>query len=121
MGRTVCLHAVKSLTYLRGGGHLWLFLNWAGGLSALGCRVIWLDEVPGGLKSREVEARVDTLKGYLQPHGLAESLALYPRDGRPLPAAVARRCLDLDAASEADLLLNMHYNTPPEVVGRFRR
>jgi hypothetical protein len=43
-------------------------------------------------------------------------VALFRCAEPPLAAA-----LDLDAATEADLLLNFRYGTPPEVVGRFRR
>ena len=27
----------------RGGGHLWVYLNWALGLHAVGCDVTWLE------------------------------------------------------------------------------
>ena len=38
MSLTVCLSAWNTLTYPKGGGHLWAYLNWALGLRALGCR-----------------------------------------------------------------------------------
>ena len=41
---TVCL-AADAMFYMRGGGHLWVYLNWALSLRALGCRVIWLETV----------------------------------------------------------------------------
>jgi hypothetical protein len=31
-----------TLGYPEGAGHLWVYLNWALSLHALGCRVIWL-------------------------------------------------------------------------------
>jgi hypothetical protein len=45
MSATVCLSTNTSLSYPQGGGHLWIFLNWALGLRALGCEVIWLETV----------------------------------------------------------------------------
>ena len=42
MSLTVCLCA-DTLGYLAGGGHMWVYLNWALGLRALGCRVVWLE------------------------------------------------------------------------------
>src|SRR5215216_4362569 len=45
MSVTVCLSTNTSLSYPQGGGHLWIFLNWALGLRALGCEVIWLETV----------------------------------------------------------------------------
>jgi hypothetical protein len=35
--------AANSLGYPEGGGHLWLYLNWALGLKLLGCEVVWLE------------------------------------------------------------------------------
>src|SRR5215211_519272 len=57
MSVTVCLSTNQTLNYPQGGGHLWVFLNWALGLRALGCEVIWLEtvsnkETVSALKSR---------------------------------------------------------------------
>jgi hypothetical protein len=41
---TVCL-ATKTLHCPHAGGHCWVYLNWALGLRAIGCRVIWLESV----------------------------------------------------------------------------
>jgi hypothetical protein len=121
MSITVCLRPTNTLSYLNGGGHFWVFLNWACGLAALGCRVIWLEEVPPDLSDAEARARVATLKSYLRPHGLADGLALCSAGGEALPPGISDGCLDLDAAAGADLLLNMRYDLPAEVVKRFRR
>ena len=148
MGITVCLSANTTLSYPQGGGHLWVFLNWALGLRALGCEVIWLETVSdkesvAALKSsrkfrrlgleqdglverptelvHEVQANVATLKRRLERYGLAERLALCSWDGEALSDEVTNGCLDLEAAAEADLLLNLRYDLPGEVVERFRR
>jgi hypothetical protein len=148
MSVTVCLSTNQTLNYPQGGGHLWVFLNWALGLRALGCEVIWLEtvsnkETVSALKSRrkynglrlerdglverssdlmyEVQANVATLKRRLERYGLAENLALHSWSGETLSDEVTKGCLDLEAAAEADLLLNLRYNLPGEVVGRFRR
>jgi hypothetical protein len=152
MSVTVCLSTNTTLNYPQGGGHLWVFLNWALGLRALGCEVVWLETVSegesaGALKSRrkyrrlglepdgladglagrtdepahEVRANVATLRGRLERYGLAGRLALCSRGGEALSEEVTRGCLDLEAAAEADLLLNMRYDLPGEVVERFRR
>jgi hypothetical protein len=148
MSVTVCLSTNQTLSYPQGGGHLWVFLNWALGLRALGCEVIWLETVsdqesisalksrrkyrrlrlePDGLEERpsdwvhEVQANVATLKRRLERYGLAENLALYSWGGEILSDEVTKGCLGLEAAAEADLLLNLRYNLPGEVVERFRR
>jgi hypothetical protein len=148
MSITVCLSTNQTLNYPHGGGHLWVYLNWALGLQALGCEVIWLETVSdeesiSALKSRrkygrlrlerdghvepasdflhEVQTNVATLKRRLEPYGLADNLALHSREGEALSGEVTNGCLDLEAAAEADLLLNLRYSLPGEVVGRFRR
>jgi hypothetical protein len=142
MSITVCLATNQTLDYPRGGGHLWVYLNWALGLRALGCEVIWLETVSkkestkalmrrrlerNGLAEspddpvREVQTNVATLKSRLERFGLGGCLALHPSDGETLPDELTEGCLSLEAAAEADLLLNLRYNLPEEVVGRFRR
>src|SRR5215211_9435895 len=143
MSVTVCLSTNTTLSYPQGGGHLWVFLNWALGLRALGCEVIWLEKVSDkesvaaldrrrrlerdGLAEdpndpvHELEAHVATLKRRLERYGLAERLAVYSSGGEVLSDEVTKGCLDLEAATEADLLLNLRYSLPGEVVARFRR
>ena len=48
-------------------------------------------------------------------------LALHSWTDETLPREIADACLDLDAVAEADLLLELRYNTPSHVVKRFRR
>lgn len=120
MSITVWL-AASTLGYPQGGGHLWVYLNWALGLRALGCRVVWLEAVDPQTPVHEVQALTLALKRRLERQGLAECLALCSKNGEPLPRAVAERCLDIEAAAEAHLLLNLAYDIPPQVVERFQR
>src|SRR5438309_950255 len=62
-----------------------------------------------------------TLKARLEPYGFADAIALFPLGDEPLPLDLTEGCLDLDAAAEADLLLNLWHSLPAPVVGRFRR
>jgi glycosyltransferase involved in cell wall biosynthesis len=117
MSLTVCL-AANTLSYPQGGGHLWVYLNWALGLRALGCRVIWLETVEPDRPTLQVRALVASLRSRLQRHGLAELLALCPATGSRLAADALEGCLE---DPEADLLLNLQYSLHPDVVRRFRR
>ncbi|HEY2945025.1 MAG TPA: hypothetical protein VGN09_21510 [Vicinamibacteria bacterium] len=119
MALTVCFSA-NTLGYPTGGGHLWVYLNWALGLRTLGCEVIWLERIAQS-RPDSLGGRVAELKSRLAPYGFADRLALCHAPGVSVPGEVAKECLDLDAATEADLLLNFRYGEPPEVVGRFRR
>src|SRR5207237_4559619 len=40
---TVCLAAARTVAYPQGSGHLWVYRQWALGLRALGCDVLWRD------------------------------------------------------------------------------
>jgi hypothetical protein len=100
---------------------LWAYLNWALGLRALGCRVIWLESVMPTDPLEEVRAKVITLKNRLARYNLADSVTLCSSTDRPLPFTMLEHCLPLEAATEADLLLNLSYGLPTDVVRRFCR
>ncbi len=122
MSITVCLAPARTIRYPQGGGHLWVYLQWALGLRALGCRVIWLEGLdPRARGVRAPRRLIAGLKSRLQPFGLSESVALFSADGGPLPRELAQDSLDLDAAAEADLLVNLWHSLPAAVVRRFRR
>jgi hypothetical protein len=121
MSATVCLWA-DTFGYPEGGGHAWVFLNWALGLRALGCRVIWLEAAEPTTPVAEVRRLTAALKTRLERYGLAEGVALCSCTPEPLPPGAAAGCLDLEsAAAAADLLLNVSYNGDAAVLGRFRR
>lgn len=119
-GLTVSLLA-NTICYPKGGGHMWAYLNWALGLRSLGCRVIWLELVDQRFPANELEAYTAALKNRLDRYNLAESLALTSVTDKPLADGVARECLDLDAAIQADLLLNMRHDPSPKLIQQFRR
>ena len=69
-----------------------------------------------------MQTNVATLKRRLERYGLAESLALHSWSCEVVPDEVAKGCLDFfETAAEADLLLNLRYNLPTQMVERFRR
>src|SRR6266849_1706113 len=123
MSPTVCV-SVNTLHYPQGGGHMWVFLNWVLGLRELGCAIVWMEGiVKGGWTPgpREPAERLAELKQRLAPYGLAEKVALWTNDGTAIPPDLSDQCLALDAAADADLLLNLNYQTPAAIVKRFRR
>jgi hypothetical protein len=118
---TVCFTA-KNIYYLKGGGHFWVPLNWALGLRALGCDVIWLELIDPRTRVEEVRTLTRQLKDRLEPYGLRDAVALSSITTEPLDPAVVDGCLDLGAAAgRADLLVNLRYDLPAEQVRRFRR
>ena len=121
MSVTVCLAPRSTLTYPEAGGYLWIFLNWALGLRALDCDVVWLELAPPAMAAPALRDQVAALRRRLEPYGLARSVALAPFPGHDLPPDAGEDCLDLEAATQADLLLNVRCGMPGELVTRFRR
>ena len=118
MSLTVCLGAC-SLDKARASAYLWMFLNWALGLTSQGCRVVWLTTFPDGKADEEVTSGLVALQGVLARYGLLGAVAVCPRSGTGSNVA-SLDALDLDAAAEADVFLNLAYHQSG-VVGRFRR
>ena len=121
MSLTVCVAPANTVAYPHGGGNLWVYLHWALGLKALGCRVIWLEALDLGRPLPATKGNVAALRERLERFGLAESLALCSLDGASLSRDLAAPALDLEEAAEADLLVNLWHSLPAAVVRRFRR
>jgi hypothetical protein len=119
MNPTICLATKQTLQWPKAAGHFWVYLNWALGLQALGCRVIWLERVTKELETEQVPELVRNLKCRLERYGLGSSLALVADNDASLPEDVLDGCNHFDEALEADLLLNLAYDIPD--VGSFRR
>src|SRR5439155_384097 len=68
----------------------------------------------------DVRKCIATLKERLEPYGFADAIALFPLNDKPLPRDLVEGCLDLDAAAEADLLLNLWHSLTSSVVSRLR-
>jgi hypothetical protein len=121
---TVCMTPL-TLGYPQGGGHLWVYLNWALSLQALGCRVIWLEDIGEHAATNPdelVEHDIATLSARLASHGLDEALALTSFSAHELPAELVDGRPGLEfAAAEADLMLDFAYDTPQWALARFRR
>ena len=120
MARTIWLGAT-TLGYPRGGGHLWIYLNWALSLRAAGCDVVWLEAVNPNWPAADVRRLVDDLRGRLDPYGLGDSIAFCSDEPEPIPTGADEGCLPLEAAREADLLLSMGYLAFAEGRRLFRR
>ena len=116
----VCLGA-GALDYPegKGGGHTWVFLNWALGLRSVGCRVIWLESKPPRISVDVARERLSILRRSLKHHGF-EEIALGPSNGEPVAPELSDHYLSsVDAAAEADLLLDLGHNRSPIEVKRF--
>lgn len=104
---TVVISPFDVATFPAGGGHFWVYTQYAQGLLQLGCEVVWLERVHEELP----EAATATFFDRMERYGLGGNAFLY-QDEREVPEAIARR---------ADLLLNFDQSIDPAVLARFRR
>ena len=113
--------AANMLLYPEGGGLFWVYLNWALGLRAAGCDVVWLEGVDRDLSVLEVQCAAATLRRQLEPYGFGDRIALAANHHAALPAEAMQGYLDATAARGADLLVRMSYERYPELDGCFWR
>jgi len=118
---TICL-AATTLYYPEGGGHMWVYLNWALGFLKNGCKVIWLEEVKPAIAPEKNHEYICNLKERLKIYNLQDAVALWQSDGLPLNDTDPYGCINVEtAASQADILLNQDYVMPYPIVALFKR
>ena len=115
---TVCM-ASYALRFITGGAYMWMFLNWALGIRANGCRVIWLESVLPETPLASLRSDIDILVSILSDFGLADSIILVAQDGTPIQTQ--HPTLPLEAALDADILLNLGYDLAPSFIRRFKK
>jgi hypothetical protein len=122
MAIKVCVCA-NTLDYPKSGGNRWVFLNWVLGLRALGCEVMWLEGVTPEMAPEKLCECIEALKIHLDRYDLSKAVALYSTSwiGEPLPQVSIPGLLDLEVVLDADLLLNLAYGAPPQLISRFKR
>jgi hypothetical protein len=118
MSATVCISA-NTIEYPEGGGHLWVYLNWALGMQEAGARVIWLERVKSRAPEEKILVNAKLLSERLVKFGLSGSVVLFREEDnkeKPLPGYAG-----LEEATRADLLLNFEYGLTAWAVKRFKK
>jgi hypothetical protein len=120
---TVVVCPYRTVKFLEGGGHFWVYMQYIQGLRQAGCEVYWLERVTAGpwRQRSRIEAWLHRLKRY----GLEGKVILYTdgdgAQGRPHEYLVGTRSEAHEVFKRADLLLNFHYAIDPELLACFRR
>jgi hypothetical protein len=123
---TIVISPYNVVNFPEGGGHSWVYLQYALGLHRIGCDVWWLEAFLEGGEEAEERDRIARFRARLERFGLGDKLLLYPTNGKP-SAELPERYVDRERAEaeavfeRADLLLNFHYAISPALLGRFRR
>ncbi|MEJ7611478.1 MAG: hypothetical protein WKF88_09915 [Ferruginibacter sp.] len=121
MSTTICI-AANTIDYPKGGGHFWVYLNWALGFRSIGCNVIWLELIDSGKPMDGIRDHAAILKHKLSAYGFEHDLALADIKGRDIPAELHLYAMDIVMAAEiSDLIINQFYDLPLHILGRFRR
>src|SRR5437773_620946 len=124
---TIVISPFNVINFAEGGGHFWVYMQYAQALRLLGCDVYWLESFASSGNEESDQARLAPLLARMERFGLGSKLVLYPRR---VPGSVAglaeeytgRNRSDAEAVFErADLLLNFHYAIAPALLARFRR
>jgi hypothetical protein len=115
----VVVSPYRTLKFLDGGGHFWVYMQYVQGLRQAGCEVYWLERVPGG--PWQEKSRVETWLNRLKRYGLDGKVILYSDEGKPYDYLVGTRSQAHEVFRRADLLLNFHYAIDPELLACFRR
>lgn len=120
MSREVALLA-DTIGFMAGGGHFWVFLNWALGLRANGCRVTWIETAHPGIAADELAVRVSEIRRRLAPWGLGDAVCLASAEPATAAQALAGTVPLAEVADRSELLINLAYCVLAPQVGRFRR
>jgi hypothetical protein len=126
MKPTVVLSAFNVANFPEGGGHFWVYMQYALGLRQLGCDVYWMERFLRGADDRRDAAAIATFFDRMDEFGFGGKTILFAARGAQTPWAdsiiVGPSMSELDTVMRrADLLLNFHYAIEPELLGRFRR
>jgi hypothetical protein len=124
---TVVLSAYNVSNFPEGGGHVWVYLQYALGLLQSGCDVYWLEAFRTQGRLEREAAALATFRARMEQFGLGGKLILYltqsPEPSSEAPAqylGVSREEAE-GVFERADLLLNFHYAISPGLLQRFRR
>src|SRR6266540_676759 len=124
---TVVISPFNVVNFPEGGGHFWVYMQYALGLRQLGCDVYWLECFHSRGDEASDRALLAPFRARMERFGLGGKLILYPMTGPNREPALSREFAGMSAleAEEifegADLLLNFHYAISPALLGRFRR
>ena len=123
---TIVVSPYRTVKFVEGGGHFWVYLQYIHALQQAGCEVYWFerfhrgDAGPGG-------SHIEILRRRLRRYGLGGKVILCADAGRESARGTrfeyigATRSEAQELFRRADLLLNFHYALDPELLACFRR
>jgi hypothetical protein len=123
----VVISAYKVSSYLEGGGHFWVYMQYALGLKQMGCEVYWLEAFRSQGDPELDVPLIAKFRKRMEQFGLGGKVILYHDPGKgdvspDLPEFIGISRSKAEAIlGQADLLLNFHYAISPSLLACFRR
>lgn len=117
---TIVLSPTGTASFPDGGGHWWVYLQYALGLRDLGFRVLWLERCS---ETSQLNRARQILAGF----GFTADETFFYEIAEPPSPDPALRWLNVDggvamsAIGQAEALLNFDYNAPADVIGSAER
>src|SRR6266571_3521050 len=124
---TVVISSYNVANFPEGGGHLWVYMQYAQGLRQLGCDVYWMENFRRSNDEKRDAVALATFRARMERFGLGGKLILYMSQGPAVAPVLTSAYVGMTQAEaeaifdRADLLLNFHYTINPTLLARFRR
>ena len=124
---TVVISPDNVANFPEGGGHFWVYMQYAQGLIRLGCDVYWLERFRRGDDPDRDECTLAAFFGRMARFGLDGKVLLYSLDDRADGTSssceyIGKTRSEAEAVlRRADLLLNFHYAIDPSFLVCARR
>jgi len=119
---TVVISPYNVANYPEGGGHFWVYMQYAQGLLRRGCEVYWLEQFRRGDDSDRDARLLTTFFERMARFGLEDKVLLYSLDERPDGPEAPFEYIGVTRSEaeavlrRADLLLNFHYAIDPRLL-----
>ncbi|HEV2669973.1 MAG TPA: hypothetical protein VGU74_02690 [Gemmatimonadales bacterium] len=116
---TIVLSPFDVANYPEGGGHFWVYMQYAQALRRLGCEVYWLEQFRPGKHPEHDGHALETFLERMARFGLRDRVLLYRiggGDGAPIEFLTTPASRAIAVLRRADLLLNFHYGIDPRVL-----
>src|SRR5438105_4509391 len=117
---TAVISVYKVASFPDGGGHFWVYLQYALGLRRLGCDVYWLEQLRPARDPERQTYVISTFQERMKQLGFEGRTLLYTLDGEP--RLVGGAWSEAEAVlRRADVVLNLHYAIDPRLLAYARR
>src|SRR5437899_3345783 len=117
---TAVISVYKVASFPDGGGHFWVYLQYALGVRRLGCDVYWLEQLRPARDPERQPYVISTFLERMQQLGFEGRTLLYTLDGDPRFIGCTRGEAEA-VLRRADVVLNFHYAIDPRLLACARR